>query len=58
MYKYFEDTTSKIPIKIYAASWKSKGLSDKITSVTGFTHPTILCDNSRIRPRFDGSILR
>ena len=59
MQKYFEETTSKIPIKIYAASWKSKGLSDdKITSVTGFTHPTILHGNPRIRLRFDGSILR
>ena len=60
VYKYFEDVdVSKTIIKFHANSWISKGLSDeKISSVSGFTHPFIEYTNARIKLKFDGSILR
>ena len=59
VYKYFEDVdVSKTIIKFYANSWISKGLSDeKISSVSGFTRPFIEYTNTRIKLKFDESIL-
>ena len=58
--KYFEDVdVSKALIKFHANSWISKGLSnEKMCSVTGFERPFIEYANSRIKLKFDESILR
>ena len=58
-YKYFVDIdVSKTLIKFRANSWISKGLSDeKISSVTGFERPFIEFTNTRIKIKFDESIL-
>ena len=59
-YKYFEDVdVSKTLIKFYANSWISKGLfNEKISSVTGFERPFVEYINSKIKLKFDESILR
>ena len=58
--KYFQDVdVSKALIKFHANSWISKGLSnEKMCSVTGFERPFIEYANSRIKLKFDESILR
>ena len=60
VHKYFENAdVSKTIIKFHANSWISKGLSDeKISSDSGFKRPFIEYTNSRIKLKFDESILR
>ena len=60
VYKYFEDIdASKTIAKFHANSWISKGLSsEKISSVSEFKRSFIECTNSRIKLKFDESILR
>ena len=59
VYKYFEDVdASKTIIKLYAKSWKSKGLPDeKIISVSRCKRPFIEHTNARTKLKFDESIL-
>ena len=54
MYKYFHE-----PFNIIT-SWKSKRLSgEKISHIGGITRPPkLVYDNSRIKVKFDGSILK
>ena len=59
-YKYFEDVdASKTIVEFHANSWMSKGLSsEKSSSVNGFKRPFIKYTNSRIKLKFDESVLR
>ena len=60
VYKCFKDVhASKTIIKFHANSWISKGLSsEKSSSVSGFKRPFIEYTDSRIKLKFDESILR
>ena len=57
VYKYFE--ASSVNGIVTVSSWKSKGLYDeKISFVTGFTHPAREYNNAKIKFKFDGIVYR